>query len=222
MTENFQYLVPTTVLGAGGLSLNFGIERELSLTLVNLSSSTAITITLVDGNGRDQVYTVGAGLSYGPSVSTIRSWTISGNGATVAAIFTSAQTQVPVETLRAMVVNVSGTVNTDVGQGTQIAGGTTLQYGGTLIDPRSIRSLTSTDAQGALFTGGAAPDSGVWTLTVAGNGGTPNVKIGATTYVLASAALAVNQIATYTLSVVIGTTYTVGECVVLSGWISVT
>ena len=42
-------------------------------------------------------------------------------------------------------VAITGVVETDVGQGEQVSGGTTLQVGGSLIDPRQIRDLTSGD-----------------------------------------------------------------------------
>ena len=146
MRANFQFLVPSTTLGADGIGQNFNVSAPLSLTFVNLSSSTSATISLTDEDGRTQTYTVLAGLSYGPSVSLIRTWAFTGSGATVAAIFTSPQTAVSVEALKAMVVSISGTVNTDVGQ--------------------NSRS----------FSGGTAGTSGVWTLTVLGIGAIPAVN----------------------------------------------
>ena len=64
----------------------------------------------------------------------------------MAAIFTSPQTAVSVEALKAMVVSISGTVNTDVGRNSQS------------------------------FSGGTAGTSGVWTLTVLGIGTIPTVN----------------------------------------------
>ena len=87
--ENFQFLVPSVTLGANGLSQNFGETRILNLTFVNLSTSVTASIFLTDDNGRTQTYSVPPGLSYGPSASPIRTWDFAGNGATVAAIFTS-------------------------------------------------------------------------------------------------------------------------------------
>lgn len=218
MRANFQFLVPSTTLGADGIGQNFNVSAPLSLTFVNLSSSTSATISLTDEDGRTQTYTVLAGLSYGPSVSLIRTWAFTGSGATVAAIFTSAETQVPVETLRSMLVSVSGTVNTDVGQGTAPSSQVVLTEPlGTAYDARDrLWNLNYVDAQGVYFTGGTAPASGVWTLTVGGTGSVPAVNGAAF-----GTTLAADTILTVTLAVKSGSTYAVTGCTVLDGWISV-
>ena len=218
MSANFQYLVPQTTLTASGLSQNFGIMRWLSLTFVNLSSSVSVVVTLTDENGRAQVYTVGAGLSFGPTVMPIRQWSFAGTGAVVAAIFTSEETLVPVETLRSMLVSVTGTVNTDVGQGTATNSQVVLTEPlGTTYDARARTwNLDDSDAQGTYFTGGAAPISGVWTLTVAGTGETPTINS-----LTVGSALSVDAMETTTLAVKAGVVYTVSGCTVLDGWVSV-
>ena len=77
---------------------------------------------------------------------------VSGAGALV--IGTLSSSKVSPESLLASAVSVGGTVKTDVGQGTQASNNTTLNFGGTPIDPRD-RTWT--------LGSGDVPDRG-WTL----------------------------------------------------------
>lgn len=183
MSANFQYLVGSTTLTSTGLSQNFGVERQLWVTFVNLSSSASASLTLTDENGRTQTYSVAAGLSFGPASASVRQWEFAGTGATVAAIFTSTPFGVSAEALRSMLVSVSGTV--------------------------------TTNTKGVYFTGGTAPMSGVWTLTVSGTDAVPTVNSLALGGTLATGALL-----TTTIAVQSGSGYTIASCIVQDGWIS--
>ena len=218
MSFAFQYLaVATSALP----TITLPGSSDTFITFWNGDSVNSFTITATDDNGAYVSIPVSPGAN--SLVKHVRAYQVSVSGTASPISLVVSSSEVSAETLAQLsiaAVSISGTVKTDVGQGSQVAGGTTLQYGGTLIDPRNIRDLTASDVQGAIFTGGGvAPISGTWTFTVVGNGGTPTLN----THDLASATLASGQLATYTVAVVSGTTYTVlGVGSVFSGWISVT
>ena len=186
---NFSWPIPQTTLTASGYSVNLNVDRELYLTIANLGSTyggedVTISASWQDSSGAGQTATVIAGSSFGPSLITVRTFSVSGSGALI--IGTLSSSKVSPESLLASAVNVSGTVKTDVGQGTQASNNTTLNFGGTPIDPRDRTwtlgasdapnrgwTLGSTDVPGRGWTLGSSdvPGRG-WTL---GSGDQPDI-----------------------------------------------
>ena len=178
---NFSWSIPQTTLTASGYSVNLNVDRELYLTIANLGPTygggdVTISVSWQDSSGAGQTATVIAGSSFGPSLITVRTFSVSGAGALI--IGTLSSSKVSPESLLASAVNVSGTVKTDVGQGEQASNNTTLNFGGTPIDPRDRTwtlgggdtpsrswSLGSGDTPGRSWTLGASdvPGRG-WTL----------------------------------------------------------
>ena len=136
---NFSWPIPQTTLTASGYSVNLNVDRELYLTIANLGptyggGNVTISASWQDSSGAGQTATVIAGSTFGPSLITVRTFSVSGAGALI--IGTLSSSKVSPESLLASAVNVSGTVKTDVGQGEQKGGNTTLNFGGTPVDPR--------------------------------------------------------------------------------------
>ena len=166
---NFSWPIPQTTLTASGYSVNLNVDRELYLTIANLGPTygggdVTISASWQDSSGAGQTATVIAGSSFGPSLITVRTFSVSGAGALI--IGTLSSSKVSPESLLASAVNVSGTVKTDVGQGTQASNNTTLNFGGTPIDPRDRTwTLGASDAPNRGWTLGSTdvPGRG-WTL----------------------------------------------------------
>ena len=166
---NFSWLIPQTTLTANGYSVNLNVDRELYLTIANLGptyggGNVTISASWQDSSGAGQTATVIAGSTFGPSLITVRTFSVSGSGALI--IGTLSSSKVSPESLLASAVNVSGTVKTDVGQGTQASNNTTLNFGGTPIDPRDRTwTLGASDAPNRGWTLGSTdvPGRG-WTL----------------------------------------------------------
>ena len=187
---NFSWSIPQTTLTASGYSVNLNVDRELYLTIANLGPTygggdVTISASWQDSSGAGQTATVIAGSTFGPSLITVRTFSVSGSGALI--IGTLSSSKVSPESLLASAVNVSGTVKTDVGQGTQASNNTTLNFGGTPIDPRDRTwtlgsgdipnrgwTLGSTDVPGRGWTLGSGDTPGrSWTL---GTGDVPVIQ----------------------------------------------
>ena len=139
------FSIPQTTLGAGGYPIQtLGVAYLLNITVVTSGTGTA-TLTTWDDLGNRTDYEIVGGNSGLYKKVWVAAYTISGNGLTVRAALTW-PTETPPEAIAISApVSISGTVNTDVGQGTQKSGNTTLSFGGTPIDPRDIRALLPTD-----------------------------------------------------------------------------
>ena len=109
-------------------------------TIQGQTSGTTVTI-YPDGAGP------GTPVGYGASQSVLvgnPAWLrIRGTGANITVIV--GHEEIALRSVSVLSVNVPATVKTDVGQGTQASGNTTLTFGGTPIDPRAIRPLISSD-----------------------------------------------------------------------------
>ena len=154
--KNFSWPIPQTTLTASGYSVNLNVDRELYFTLANLGlpyggGNVTVTASWQDSSGAGQTATVIAGSSFGPTLILVRTLQITGFvdavpagiGAQIIGVLSSSP--VNAESLLARAVYVNNTLLTDVGQGLQTKGNSTLYYGGTEIDPRNIRSLVGTD-----------------------------------------------------------------------------
>ena len=153
---NFSWPIPQTTLTASGYSVNLNVDRELYFTLANLGlpyggGNVTVTASWQDSSGAGQTATVIPGSSFGPALILVRTLQITGFvdavptgiGAQIIGVLSSSP--VNPESLLARAVYVNNTLLTDVGQGYQTKGNSTLYYGGTEIDPRNIRSLVGTD-----------------------------------------------------------------------------
>ncbi len=166
--------------GFSSLAASSGTPQTLGVAfLVNIAGIAAgtgtATIKTWDDLGNETDFDVVAGNPLGPvkKVWVARYQLTGPSTVNVTAQFSWPSEPNPTALLVSEPVSISGTVKTDVGQGTQIAGGTTLQYGGAAIDPRNIRALASTDLPGKSWSlgSGDAP-SRSWTL---GTADTPTV-----------------------------------------------
>ena len=153
---NFSWPIPQTTLTASGYSVNLNVDRELYLTVANLGlpyggGNIPITASWQDSSGAGQTATIIPGSSFGPAPILVRTLQITGFvdavpagiGAQIIGVLSSSP--VNPESLLARAVYVNNTLLTDVGQGLQTKGNSTIYYGGTEIDPRNIRSLVGTD-----------------------------------------------------------------------------
>lgn len=163
----FYLNIPSQTLGAEGYNNSMPYAALCNVTLVS-GGGGLIVITLTDDNGNEREYNLSSGnpvLIKKAYVQTIR---LDGSGASVAGVLSWPDEVDPSSIAVSGPVSISGTVKTDVGQGSQIVGGTTLQYGGVAIDPRDIRPLVSTDVPGRAWALGSGDTLGGTPVTVGG------------------------------------------------------
>ena len=125
--------IPSQTLGSNGISGNFGDEYTLNATFVNGGGGT-VTLTLIDKQGAPRTYSI---VSSAPAIvkrATVRSWSLTGNGASIAGAFSWPDEVDPSSIQVSAPISISGTVKTDIGQQTLGA-----------IDPRQIRNLGAGD-----------------------------------------------------------------------------
>jgi len=82
----FSYPIASQVLGAPGLSDNWGNERLVNAAFVNQGGANAV-LTLYDSNGVSQTFQIISGAPVKIKRANVRSWSITGNGATIQGMF---------------------------------------------------------------------------------------------------------------------------------------
>ena len=150
----YQYPPPGSGAGSaavptGGLNLDFSWRsgRYTNLTFVVVSGSA--TLQYWDGHDNPSpIISPVAGTGWHETSKTIQRLQVTGTG-TIAIVLNDPPADIDIKALLATAVagtvSISGTVDTDVGQGTQIAGNTTLETAGVAYDARQIRALTASD-----------------------------------------------------------------------------
>ena len=159
---------------AGAIYGCFSVANNL---ISGSATGTDSTVTVLGAQGEESDFDIpyGTAKSWGPVWASFIS--VSGEGANVSLIFNDDPTpaRLDVSTVSAATVVIPGTLKTDVGQGDQASGNTTLAYGGVAIDPRAIRDLSSSDTPGRSWTlSSSDTPSRSWNLTATDVlGGTP-------------------------------------------------
>lgn len=119
----YSYFITQETLGPDGKIINLNVDRRLHLTIANLApTGPLVTVVIGESSGNTQTFTVNGGAVLGPAVATIRTVQITGEGATIFGILSSSP--VNQESLLAMSVPISGTVDTDIGQRSDTLTGT--------------------------------------------------------------------------------------------------
>ena len=109
----------------------------------SIQGQTSGTTVTIYPNGSPPGIPVGYGASQSINVGNPGWIRISGTGANITVII--GHEEIALRSVSVLSVDIPATVKTDVGQGTQAGGNTTLNFGGTPIDPRDIRNLGPSD-----------------------------------------------------------------------------
>ena len=152
--------IAQTTLGPGGYPRqSLGAAFLLNITVVTSGSGT-VTFQVWDDSGTETDFAVTGG-NYGLFKRVwVSQYAVTGNGLTITAALTWPIETPPEAIAISAPISITGTVNTDVGQGTQAAGNTTLAYGGTLIDPRQNTQVGVT-SNGRVTGSAGTGDTGV-------------------------------------------------------------
>jgi hypothetical protein len=143
----FYLNIPSQTLGANGFDTgNLGFGQTVNITLVASSANSGtITITIWDQYGQQRPYSLLSGAPVLIKKAVVTRMQLSGSGNAVGGALSWPDEVSPESIVVNAPITISGTVKTDVGQGTQAAGNTTLVASGTEYDARQIRNLTSSD-----------------------------------------------------------------------------
>ena len=121
---NFFFQVPTSSFSAGGIVQNtFGFNMQVNITMVNTGTATA-TLKIWNDMGQEQVFTVNANNPLQVKNAIVYRFELSGDGATISGVFSWPAEYDPSSIAISAPINITGTVNTDIGQRSDTLQGT--------------------------------------------------------------------------------------------------